>query len=399
MIITLSIQCVHVRWCIARKIWHQLSIVNTKQSINAFTLFIHKQLQFTPIISLISSITMATINPYGKLNEAEQERLVARAKTRKRITIIAISSIVLVSVVVGVCVSVSQAKRGNSDADSNHSPSASIKAACSATLYPDSCYDSLAAIQKSPNFNLRDLYKLSVQVAIDELSKASNNFVENGVKKLNITDKKTLLAIESCNELFSLALDHLNSSLSVKDKDLLDGFDDLKTWLSSAGTDQQTCMDELETVSTFLTNFVRENFKNSNEYTSNSLAMISSFEGALGAIKRRRLMSSDETPEWVSRRVLQTKVKAADAVVAKDGSGKYKTIKAALEAVPEKSKKRFVIYVKKGIYYENVRVEKKHWNVMMVGDGKDATIVSGKLNVVDGTPTFKSATFGNTLSS
>ena len=81
-------------------------------------------------------------------------------------------------------------------------------------------------------------------------------------------------------------------------------------------------------------------------------------------------------------------------MVAKDGSGKYKPIDAALKAVPEKSKKRFVIYVKRGIYVENVRVEKNMWNVVMIGDGMNATIVSGRLNFVDGTPTFQSATFG-----
>ena len=31
--------------------------------------------------------------------------------------------------------------------------------------------------------------------------------------------------------------------------------------------------------------------------------------------------------------------KKADIIVAKDGSGKYKTISAALEAVPDKSKR------------------------------------------------------------
>ncbi|KAL8552594.1 hypothetical protein ACS0TY_001328 [Phlomoides rotata] len=340
---------------------------------------------------------MATLNPYGKLNEAEQERVVARAKSRRRIAIIAISSTLLIAIaVVGVSVSVSQTKH-NKAAGPDPSVSSSVKAACGLTLYPDSCYNSLLpALLKSPNFNPHHLYKLSLQVAINELSKASDSFVENGVKMLNITDQKTLFAIESCHQLFTLALDHLNTSLSSlslnDDKELLDGIDDLKTWLSSAGTYQQTCIDELESASTSLATFVQENCKNSREFTSNSLAMISSI-GALRSIKlqRRRLMS-DELPEWVPRRLLQAKVKA-DAVVAKDGSGKYKTIMAALKAVPEKSKKRFVIHVKKGVYFENVRVEKKHWNVMMVGDGKDATIVSGSLNAIDGTPTFQSATF------
>lgn len=100
-----------------------------------------------------------------------------------------------------------------------------------------------------------------------------------------------------------------------------------------------------------------------------------------------------------NRKLLQKsapKIKV-NAVVAKDGSGKYKSIKAALKAAPEKSKKRYVIYVKKGIYKENVRIEKTKWNIMIIGDGKDATIVSGNRNFIDGTPTFKSATFGKYL--
>ncbi|GFP88305.1 putative pectinesterase/pectinesterase inhibitor 24 [Phtheirospermum japonicum] len=345
---------------------------------------------------------MATLNPYGKLDEAEQERLIALRKARRRITIIALSSIVLIAIVIATVVGVTQTNKNNNKSETRtNSASSTIKAICNTTLYPDSCYTTLSPLLKSGNVNPQDLFKLSVQVAIDELATASKNFAENGAKQLNITDQPTLAAIASCQELFSLALDHLNNSLSIKDVKLLEAFDDLMTWLSSAGTYQQTCIDDLEGASSGISRFANDNFKNSNEYTSNSLAILSSFGesiDALGAIGRRRRLMSLDGPGWVTskdRRLLQSpssKIKA-DAVVAKDGSGKYKTIKAALAAVPEKSKKRFVIYVKKGVYYENVRVEKKLWNVMMVGDGKGATVVSGSLNVVDGTPTFQSATF------
>lgn len=74
--------------------------------------------------------------------------------------------------------------------------------------------------------------------------------------------------------------------------------------------------------------------------------------------------------------------KKADIIVAKDGSGKFKTKMGAIKAVPKKSKKtRTVIYVKKGVYKENVEVEKNKWNVTMIGDGMNSTIVTGKLNV------------------
>jgi pectin methylesterase-like acyl-CoA thioesterase len=117
----------------------------------------------------------------------------------------------------------------------------------------------------------------------------------------------------------------------------------------------------------------------------------------------RRLLSlshQNEEPNWLhhkDRKLLQKDTdlkKKADIVVAKDGSGKYKTISAALKHVPNKSDNRTVIYVKKGIYYENVRVEKTKWNVMIIGDGMNVTIVSGSLNFIDGTPTFSTATFG-----
>uniref|UniRef100_A0A7N0T623 Pectinesterase n=1 Tax=Kalanchoe fedtschenkoi TaxID=63787 RepID=A0A7N0T623_KALFE len=85
--------------------------------------------------------------------------------------------------------------------------------------------------------------------------------------------------------------------------------------------------------------------------------------------------------------------KKADLVVAKDGSGKYKTIGAALKAVPDKSTKTTIIYVKAGVFTEYVVVEKSKWNVVFVGDGMDATTVAGGKNVVDGTPTFDTAPF------
>lgn len=65
----------------------------------------------------------------------------------------------------------------------------------------------------------------------------------------------------------------------------------------------------------------------------------------------------------------------------------------AIAAVPDHGTRRFVIYVKKGVYRENVEIKKKKWNIMMIGDGIDATIISGNRNFVDGWTTFRTATF------
>uniref|UniRef100_A0A453PUL7 Pectinesterase catalytic domain-containing protein n=1 Tax=Aegilops tauschii subsp. strangulata TaxID=200361 RepID=A0A453PUL7_AEGTS len=107
-------------------------------------------------------------------------------------------------------------------------------------------------------------------------------------------------------------------------------------------------------------------------------------------------------PHWLGpreRRLLQMPVgpggMPVDAVVAQDGSGNHTSVQAALDAAPsERDDGRYVIYVKRGVYRETVEVNKKKWNVMLVGDGMGATVISGRLNYVDGYSTFRTATVG-----
>ncbi|XP_019160485.1 PREDICTED: pectinesterase-like [Ipomoea nil] len=326
-------------------------------------------------------------------------------KTARLSIIIGLSCVVLVACVVGVAVGVAKNQNGKSKPSGDRSLSATFKAICDATLYPDSCYASLGPAAMSDNLRPQDIYKLSVRIAVGELSRASDAFF-NGDAFRKISDPMAARALETCRDLLSLAMENLNDSLAIPEKTLFQSFSDLKTWLSSAGTNMETCADSFSNTTHELSTMVLKNLKNSSELTSNSLAILSEVEksieysvGILGSVgKRRRLMNLDP-PTWLSSHDRRLLVESSswglkiDFVVAKDGSGKYKTIKDALEAVPDKSDKRFVIYVKKGMYFENVKVEKSKWNVMMIGDGKDATVVSGNLNFVDGTPTFQTATF------
>ncbi|EEF46620.1 probable pectinesterase/pectinesterase inhibitor 46 [Ricinus communis] len=348
---------------------------------------------------------MSSFKAYGKVDEAEQATLEARRRTRKRITIISLSSILLAAIVVAAVVG-THASGGNSNngGDQAKPISTSVKAVCDVTLYKDSCYSSLAPFAKPNNLQPEELFKLSIQVALDEISKASQYFINNGQFLGGLNDNNMInAALKDCQDLLDLAIDRLNSSLSsANDVSLIDVADDFRSWLSAAGSYQQTCIDGLKEANLKST---AQNYylKNTTELTSNSLAIITWIYKIASSVKMRRLMSYAEhdkvnLPRWLhqnDRKLLQSNdlKKKANAVVAKDGSGKYKTISDALKAVPDKSKKRFIIYVKKGIYTENVRVEKPKWNVVIVGDGMNATIVSGSLNFVDGTPTFSTATF------
>ncbi|XVF41840.1 hypothetical protein PTKIN_Ptkin01aG0313000 [Pterospermum kingtungense] len=81
-----------------------------------------------------------------------------------------------------------------------------------------------------------------------------------------------------------------------------------------------------------------------------------------------------------------------DVVVAKDGSGDFTTIKAAMARIPLNSVKPFVIYIKEGVYEENLEFAYAMVNVALIGDGKEKTRITGHLNVADGLPTFRTAT-------
>ncbi|KAK7314025.1 hypothetical protein VNO77_39233 [Canavalia gladiata] len=351
---------------------------------------------------------MSLLNSYGKVDEADQAMLEVRRKTRKRITIIIVSTIVLIGVVcAAVFGSVARNARdnnNNSNDGNDEFVSNSIKAICDVTLYKDACYRSLGSVVHSGHeVEPQELFLLSIEVALGEVERVVQYFSKQGVfDGLNV-DNRTKEGFKNCKDLLGLAMDHLNSSLaSVGNSSFVDALEDLKTWLSAAGTYQQTCIDGFEGAEEALKTNVANNLKNSTEFTSNSLAIITWLNKAATTVNLRRLMTTlpyhNKQPKWLhsnDHKLLQTidLKKKADIVVAKDGSGKYKKISDALKHVPEKSDKRIVIYVKKGIYYENVRVEKTKWNVMIIGDGMTATIVSGSLNFVDGTPTFSTATF------
>ncbi|URD84510.1 pectinesterase [Musa troglodytarum] len=144
---------------------------------------------------------------------------------------------------------------------------------------------------------------------------------------------------------------------------------------------------------------MRKALNSSAELTSNILAIVINFDSALDSLNLgfNRKLLSEEYPSWISpgkRRLLQQSPAELkpNVTVAKDGSGDVKTIGEAVLRVPTKSNDTFVIYIKEGVYEEQVQVNRSLANVMMIGDGTSKTKITGKLNYIDGTATFKTAT-------
>ncbi|GJP45374.1 hypothetical protein CLOM_g4771 [Closterium sp. NIES-68] len=112
------------------------------------------------------------------------------------------------------------------------------------------------------------------------------------------------------------------------------------------------------------------------------------------AERGRRALERSETEKLTEnpRRQLQSSTSKAasklkpDAVVG--SGGKYKKIKDALKAAP--SKGRFVILIKAGTYKEKLSIDKE--GVILIGEGSDKTIITGKDSVAGGSSTYGSAT-------
>ncbi len=63
-------------------------------------------------------------------------------------------------------------------------------------------------------------------------------------------------------------------------------------------------------------------------------------------------------------------------VVAQDGSGNYKTLQAAFDAVPHNNKKPTIIFVKNGIYREKLHLDSSKAFVTLIGEDKFNTILT-----------------------
>lgn len=63
-------------------------------------------------------------------------------------------------------------------------------------------------------------------------------------------------------------------------------------------------------------------------------------------------------------------------IVAKDGSGNFTSLQAALDAIPSGNKNSVNVYIKKGVYHEVVVVDARKSNVHLIGEDTANTIIT-----------------------
>jgi pectinesterase len=221
-------------------------------------------------------------------------------------------------------------------------------------------------------------------------------------------DLRLSSAVEDCLDLLDLSSDELSWSMSATTVSSAGGrlgtgdpqFD-LRSWLSGALGNQDTCKEGLDSSGSALGSLVAAGLQTVTSLLADGLGQVAAAAGESAILGSRGLAEANAPPRWLrarDRRLLQTPVGPGgllvDAVVAKDGTGNFTTVSAAADAAPAESASRYVIYVKRGVYRETVVVKKKKWNLMLVGDGAGATVITGHRNYVDGYTTYRSATVG-----
>ncbi|OEL26470.1 Pectinesterase 2.2 [Dichanthelium oligosanthes] len=275
---------------------------------------------------------------------------------------------------------------------------------CAGSPAPASCNAIVAdAVLTSPRggryFTSRRQRPAQVLRAIVARSLAQHDAAAAAVagmhRRASSSDPRLRAALADCVQLMDLARDRVaDASAAAADDD-----DDARTWLSAALTYYMTCTDGVGEGP--LRDAVGARLEPLKSLASASLAVLNAVGGSRGGVLAEVVV--DTFPSWVparDRALLEQGTGAwavnADVVVAQDGSGKYRTVKEAVDAAPDGAKRRYVIYVKKGVYKENVEVGKKKRELMIVGDGMDATVITGSRNVIDGATTFNSATLAVT---
>ncbi|KAG0579610.1 hypothetical protein KC19_4G109900 [Ceratodon purpureus] len=336
------------------------------------------------------------------------------AKTRRRCCVISVLAVALaVLLVLAIAIPVAMKKERNE----NSTPEG-INNACVATSYPDDCRASLQGSDGTP----LGMSKAALYSADSHLADVNSKTVDPDCKDL----------LETAREQVQLAYQATGMTDPVQRNQTCA---DVQTGLSAALEGLETCKVGLTESGSSEANTFPSDSLQASKALSNSLALVnclclygtdlSSWKDTLMNLPdnwnfndlfgnggtRRRLMNADFgmegssyeeviLPSWINSatsRHLLARPPAYNVIVAKDGTGKYKTVTEAINKAPatgKKDAKRYIIYVKKGIYDEQIVIPKKCTNLMIIGDGIDLTIFTGARSV-EGQKQQKMTTFGS----
>ncbi|KAH6777448.1 hypothetical protein C2S51_008760 [Perilla frutescens var. frutescens] len=277
-----------------------------------------------------------------------------------------------------------------------------VSSICGPTDYKEACASTLESVAKNTSATPNDYILAVVEAAMKEVNKALEATGKVVVDKDK--DEYDHAAVEDCKHLLEYAVDMLEAAVSrVGDADLhtlQHRQHEVLSWITAVYAFQTTCTDGIKKPE--YKSAVQDGMINAEQLTHNAVNIVAELSQMLKLFDVKHFILSPKSnpqsqsqthrrlleegfPTWMGAAERKLLAKNNDqlvpnVVVAKDGSGQFKTINEAVAAYPPKFKGRFVIHVKAGVYNEKVTVDKKKPNVFIYGDGIDKTVVTGKLN-------------------
>ncbi|CAD5167598.1 unnamed protein product [Musa acuminata subsp. malaccensis] len=294
----------------------------------------------------------------------------------------------------------------NASATSMNASSAKsrIQSLCQTTPYPAACLDSLKlSVSITINPSILSLALRSLQAAISQATKLSSLLSSAGRDGALVESQRS--SLRDCQDLHQITAASLQRSAGLVEPDARK-LADARAYLSAALTNRATCLEGLAGARGPLKDTLVDSWVAAYAHVSNSLSLVT----RSGDRKGRRLSSSSSYnrrgsegrgfPAWVrrrERRLLQDghygEVDPASVVtVAPDGTGNFTTVAEAVAWAPSYYDGRTIILVRAGVYEENVEIPGDKTNIVLIGDGRDVTVIRGHRSVGDGWTTFASAT-------
>ncbi|KAK9056531.1 hypothetical protein SSX86_023893 [Deinandra increscens subsp. villosa] len=313
-----------------------------------------------------------------------------------------------------------------------------ITSSCSGTSYPDVCYSTLSSSSLFFFFSAagadllittkKDAIELTINKTKDTIQANLHTIQANLLTGLT---KRAKMALHECLDMEAANLEQLDTVIhylrNKKDHEQTDPqyANDLKTLMSTAITNTETCLDGLRDHHLHHhKQYLKGQLEHEGKMCSNVLDMIimTTNEDHAAATNNNNYHQAEEEelllrqqrnnnnneeiimwPKWLSggdrRKLLGFGLGGLlmppNVVVSKEkGKGNYTTVTAAVDAAPEKSTKRYIIKIMAGTYKEKVLIPKSKHNIMFIGEGRDKTIITGDSNVAagNGMTTTKSAT-------
>ncbi|CAL9057843.1 unnamed protein product [Musa banksii] len=289
-------------------------------------------------------------------------------------------------------------------ADAAPTASPAIRQACCATRSPDLCQSTLSHLSPSlpANPSALDLVLGAISAASNGLQTARAN--AQAILNASASNFNRTNAARNCLDFLSLSNHRLAAaSLAVPAGALADA----RAFAGAAELYQYDCWSALKYVNdtqqvvdamAFLANLAN--------VTGGATAMVAALQRYGANISLWAPPQTERDGYWPDATVASPSGEGArkefprpgtppDATVCKEGGCLFGSVQAAVDAAPEHSAGRYVIYIKEGVYEETVRVPFVKTNLVFIGDGMGKTVITGSLNAdTVGVSTYNSATVG-----